>query len=368
MLVFDPVGRSPIPLADETLASMSSRVAVVDGAGVILAVNEAWVTFGMEHGVEDIASIGPRANYFDVCQRAEADGDAIAAAVRHGIEGVCTGCRPGFELVYRVDTPKGAEWYEMSVTPLRHEGGGAVVAHRNISALKRREIARRQRTIADRRKAETKLRDLAGRLVSAHEEERRRIARDLHDDINQRLALLAIQIDELIIDKPDAAVLDASLHDLSRHIGEISRAVHDLSHELHSSALEALGLRAALRTLAAESSRKGLHVYFADEGGSGELSPDAALCLFRIVQEALTNVAKHAGVADATLRLFADRRHVGVRVEDHGCGFDPHGHSEGLGLLSMRERLLPFGGQLEIGARVGGGTVVEARVPKDACQ
>ncbi len=217
----------------------------------------------------------------------------------------------------------------------------------------------------DRSTAEAKLRDLTRRLVSAQEDERRRIARELHDDVNQRLALLAIEIEQLILSMPeDDDALRARLRDLWERTGEISRAVHNLSHELHSSTLEALGLAAAMRRLSRELSEKGLEVAFSGDAASSDVSPEAALGLFRIAQEALTNVLKHSGVREATMRLSASDGFVTLAVEDHGCGFEPQMRENGLGLLSMRERLLPLGGELEIRSRPRGGTTIEARVPR----
>lgn len=218
--------------------------------------------------------------------------------------------------------------------------------------------------ITDRRAAESMLRDLTRRLVSAQEDERRRIARELHDDVNQRLALLAIEIDEMMLAMPEGDPLRGSLRNLQQRTTEISKEVQSLSHELHSSALEALGLVPAIRTLSRQLSAKGLQVAFSGDVPAGDMSPAAALQLFRITQEALTNVLKHSGVREADVRLSSGDGVIVLQIEDRGEGFDPLAHHEGLGLLSMRERLLPLGGGLEIRSRPGEGTVIEARVPR----
>lgn len=220
--------------------------------------------------------------------------------------------------------------------------------------------------LADRRTTEAKLRELTRRLVSAQEDERRRIARELHDDVNQRLALLAIEIEQLMLALPQDDPLRTNLRGLWKRTAEISEEVHNLSHELHSSTLEALGLVAAMRGLSRELSDKGLQVAFSGDAASSDVPPATALGLFRIAQEALTNVLKHSGVKKATMRLSASDDAVTLLVEDHGRGFDPRAHEEGLGLLSMRERLEPLGGELVIRSRPGEGTTVEARVPRAA--
>ena len=200
--------------------------------------------------------------------------------------------------------------------------------------------------------------------MTAQEDERRRIARELHDDVNQRLALLAIGIEQVSLLLPSEHDVRERLRDLFQRTTAVSKDLHDLSHELHSSTLQALGLASAIRTLTRELSAKGLRVVLVADDHCSDLAPDVALGLFRIVQEALSNVLKHSGLRDAvvTLRRSADDMVV-VRVEDRGCGFDPNGYGDGLGLVSMRERLTPLGGELEIRSRPRKGTVVEARVP-----
>jgi signal transduction histidine kinase len=222
------------------------------------------------------------------------------------------------------------------------------------------------RITCGRRAAEVQSRDLASRLVSAQEDERRRIARELHDDINQRLGLLAIEIDQLILRTPDRETVRARLRELGQRTNDISKAVHNLSHQLHPSTLDALGIVAGLRTLSRELSERGLCVAFSSDAAHSDLSTAAALGLFRIAQEALSNVLKHSGVGEATLHLSCSDCVVTLRVRDRGRGFDPRAHGDGLGLVSMQERLLPLGGEVAIQSRPGAGTAVEARVPRSA--
>jgi signal transduction histidine kinase len=206
----------------------------------------------------------------------------------------------------------------------------------------------------------------AARLVSAKEDERRRIARELHDDISQRLALLAIEIDRLLQQTPDWNTVRIRLRDLWQHTNEIAQGVHHLSHQLHPFTLEALGIVAALHALSRELSERGLRVAFSSSSASSDVSPAVSLGLFRVAQEALSNVLKHSGVGEATLHFSCSDRVVTIRVEDRGRGFDPRAHGGGLGLVSMRERLLQLGGEVAIESRPGEGTAVEARVPRSA--
>jgi signal transduction histidine kinase len=207
--------------------------------------------------------------------------------------------------------------------------------------------------------------DVAG-LVSAREDERRRIGRELHDDISQRLALVAIGIEQLIQHTPDRNTLRARLRELWGRTNEIAKGVHHLSHQLHPFTLEALGIVAALRTLSRELSERGLRVAFNSDAAHSEVSTAVALGLFRVAQEALNNVLKHSGAREATLHFSCSNRVVTIRVEDRGRGFDARAHGGGLGLVSMRERLVQLGGEVAIESRPGEGTAVEARVPLSA--
>jgi signal transduction histidine kinase len=220
------------------------------------------------------------------------------------------------------------------------------------------------------RDSQCELRALAGRLIQAEEAERRRIARELHDDLNQRLALLAVELD-LLGQAPPAsgAQLGERLGELSAQVKEVSSAVHELSHNLHPSKLEQLGLVAAVRGLCKEQAQAhNLDVEFTHRGMLPELSADTALCLYRIVQEALGNVVKHSQARHAGVELSANEQEVSLRIVDDGTGFDPQAmnSNEGLGLVSMRERLRLVGGTIVIDSRPSAGTRINVRAPAGA--
>ena len=349
-------------LAAAALASLSDHIAVLDCRGTILEVNDAWNAFGLANGVPNVAAIGRAVNYLDVCTRAARAGVADAARAHDGIEAVCLGRRALFEREYCCNGPLGSTWFLMTVTPFQHAHGGAVVTHRDITAW-RDTPAARVRALA--RLARTQLRRLNGRVMTAQEDERRRIARELHDDVNQRLALLAIGIEQVRVLSRDMTV-GARLRNLWVETTGISASVHDLSRKLHSSPLGVLGLVPAIQALSRDLSAKGLRVTVVAGDRGIDLPQSSALCLFRVAQEALTNVLKHSGTLEATVTLNDTARSVRLRVEDRGRGFDPRLHQGGLGLLSMRERVTLAGGDLFIRARSGEGTVVDARVARGA--
>jgi signal transduction histidine kinase len=216
-----------------------------------------------------------------------------------------------------------------------------------------------------RRAAEIALRELSGRLLSAQEDERHRIARELHDNLSQQMALLAIGITQLSKKLVDTPELVRSLHELGRRTIEISSEIHNLSHRLHSSKLTALGLVEALRGHCAELMAQGIHAHFHDERVPPQLPHDVALCLFRIVQEALNNVVKHSGAHKAEVTLKATGSELTVTIADFGHGFNPKAATRtgGVGLASMRERLRLLGGEFTLRSQPGQGTTIVARVP-----
>jgi signal transduction histidine kinase len=234
---------------------------------------------------------------------------------------------------------------------------------------RRAEIALRASETALRR-SYADVRDLAGRLISAQESERRRIARDLHDDLSQKLALLGIEIGRLAV-RPPASLADvaALARELAERTGTIAGDVHRLSHHLHPSRLEIIGLVPALDGLCREVARQcNLRVEFRHRVMDQAIPSALALCLFRIAQEALHNVVKHSGSASATVRLIPTRSGVRLRVADRGNGFDPAARdAEGLGLLSMRERVHFAGGRIALRSAAGRGTrlVVNLPIPRE---
>jgi PAS domain S-box-containing protein len=210
------------------------------------------------------------------------------------------------------------------------------------------------------------LRKLAARLLHAQEEERRRIAREMHDDWTQRLALLSFDIAKLArrIGDPEQAL--PLLHAMQEQLEALSEDVHAVSRQLHPAILDDLGLVEALRsecTTLARRERIAID-YRADAIPPG-LAKDAALCIYRVVQEALRNLAKHAAVKEAVVSLTVAGPELCVRVEDRGAGFDSAAERShpGLGLSSMHERVRLVGADLAITSAPGQGTTVQVRVP-----
>ena len=271
--------------------------------------------------------------------------------------------RREFSMEYRLRRHDGEyRWvWDRGVPRLAQDGSflGYVGCADDLSEQKLAEVAVRD--------SQRELQALTERLITAQENERAHIARELHDDLNQSLSLLAVQLD-LLGQRPaeSAAQLGQRLREMSVRIKELSSSVHGLSHRLHPTKLKQLGLAMCLEGLCKElSNSHGLPIEFSQVEIPGSIPAETALCLYRIAQEALQNVIKHSGADSAELKLIGSPDAISLQVCDDGAGFDPALTSgkEGLGLVSMRERLRPLGGDLAIVHRPAGGMQLDVRVP-----
>jgi len=221
--------------------------------------------------------------------------------------------------------------------------------------------------ITERKLAEEALSEVSQRLIEAHEEERTRLARELHDDINQRLALVAVSLSGLKESLPAGAVeLGRKIDEASKQISDVGNDVQALSHRLHSSKLEILGLTKATVSFCKElSERQGVKIDVHAESVPQDLPKEVSLCLFRVLQEALQNATKHSGVTYFQVSLIGGSSEIELTVHDSGIGFKPEEavRGRGLGLTSMKERLKLVDAQLSIDSKPQHGTTIRARVP-----
>ncbi len=220
--------------------------------------------------------------------------------------------------------------------------------------------------ITQRRLAEAALSSVSGKLIEAQEQERSRIARELHDDIGQRLALLAIELAQLQQNHTNLSELPSRIGELQKQTSEIAADIQSLSHELHSSRLQYLGIVAALRGFCEEfGEQQKVGIDFKTHDLPTSLSPDISLCFFRVVQEALHNSAKHSGARHFEVRLWGTPDEIHLTVSDSGAGFDIEAGkaSRGLGLVSMEERVKLLKGTLAIESQLQRGTTIHASVP-----
>jgi PAS domain S-box-containing protein len=220
--------------------------------------------------------------------------------------------------------------------------------------------------VTDRKLAEEALRDFGRRLIEAHEEERTWISRELHDDVNQRIAMLTLDLERWGIQLPDSIDFREQIRLGSQRLSDIAKDIQALSHRLHSSKLEYLGLAEAAKSFCKElSAQQNIEVDFTRTNIPDDMPKEISLCLFRVLQEALQNAVKHSGVRQFAVKLHSTEAEIQLIVSDHGVGFVPHDavNRHGLGLISMRERLNLAGGQISIESQPASGTTVCARVP-----
>jgi PAS domain S-box-containing protein len=221
--------------------------------------------------------------------------------------------------------------------------------------------------ITERKLAEESLATIGRRLIEAHETERTWIARELHDDVNQRMALLAIELDRWNQQLPPSAVeFHDHIHHASQRLSDIAADIQALSHRLHSSKLEYLGLVAAAKSFCNElSEQQKVEIDLSHTAIPRSVPKEISLCLFRVLQETLQNGVKHSGVRHFKVELHGTGGEIQLTVSDLGMGFDPQDaiHRRGLGLISMRERIQLVSGEISIKSQPGGGTTIHARVP-----
>jgi PAS domain S-box-containing protein len=277
------------------------------------------------------------------------DRDRVIASVNDFLR-----TRDNYELECRMVAKDGhTVWLHNVVSVSRQDGRAKTVRGFSID-------------ISESKEREAALRALSGRLIDAQEEERRRVARELHDDLNQRMALLSIEIEQLGQMFGNQAELDKRLGHLKAQAREISADIHRLSYKLHPSKLDHLGLAAAVRSLCEELSGSGqIDVDLLQSGFPAILPPDVTLCLFRVTQEALHNSVKHSGANVVKVNLHRTHHGISLNVSDDGSGFNPESEvmKKGLGFTSMRERLRLVNGRMNIHSQPGRGTRIEVSIP-----
>jgi len=216
--------------------------------------------------------------------------------------------------------------------------------------------------MTDAQHTQASLHRLSANLINAQEQERTRIGRELHDDVNQKLAMLSIGLHDLRENPPD---LHSRLQSLQDEVNDISSDVEALSHELHSSKLEYLGVIPGIKSWCREfGNRYGIEIDFKSDVIS-VVPFEIGVSLFRILQEALHNAAKHSGAKHVEVRMTEDTNEIRLTIDDSGKGFDVEAATQekGLGLVSMRERARLVNGRMEIRSKSMGGTRIDVRVP-----
>ena len=333
------------------LESLRNHVAVLDSEGTIVAATKRSNEFAATARINPL-DLHVGENYFELCRATVKAGDINAAVALAGVHAICAGKRDYFELEYVCESGTDQRWFLMAVTPLKSSDGGVVISHHDITERKRHEQA---------------IQELTGRLIDAQEQERSRIARELHDDINQQVAMLAIELQQLGAFLPESLSQGREkVQALWKQTHHLSTEIQHLSHQLHSAKLQHLGIIPALRGLCSEFSEQyKIEADFQFRQVPPRLDSDISLSLFRVAQESLHNVAKHSHAKKVRLELVGAAEEVVLRVSDDGVGFDTDvaENRTGLGMVSMNERMRLVGGTLSVVSRHSLGTQVEASVP-----
>jgi two-component system CheB/CheR fusion protein len=283
---------------------------------------------------------------------------------------------PGFELDHEIGTPE-YRVLQVQGRVVQIEGEQVILLTvENITGRKRAEkIIQREKeqlegtvrsTVQALDRTQEELRALSASLFQAQEEERRRVARELHDDISQRLAVLGMDLQHLSASVPRDSDTHKMIDAVAARTGALADDVRKISHGLHPSMLDDLGLSYALKALGDEfSERENMMVTLQRQNVPEHIPQNAAAALYRITQEALRNVAKHAGRTHVKITLEALDQKLRLEIADFGEGFDMESTRQGLGLISMAERANLVNGKLSIHSALGKGTTVAVEVPLD---
>lgn len=336
--------------------SLDEQVVVLDSQGVILAANRAWSRFGAENGAAGEVVAGVGLNYLETCETAVSPSDVDEGKeATEGIGDVLAGRREQFSLEYPCHSPTLQRWFRMQAIPLQGPRRGAVVIHENIT--ERIEGARR-------------LKALSTRLIEVQETARRRLAGELHDRTSANLAAIGINLEVawMALQARDWQACADRMGDNRALVEDTTASIREICADLRPPALDHGGLVPAVEAYADLFARRtGLRVEVDCQGREVALATDLESILFRIAQEALTNVAKHAQAGSVHVEVRLDRRFQSLAVYDDGVGLDLAGLADarGLGIINMREMAEFAGGSLVIESSPGQGTRVHVKIPRD---
>jgi PAS domain S-box-containing protein len=339
---------------------MAAKVAVAESEERLRLAVQAGRMFAYSWDVasDEIERSGEAAEILGVQQEAVHTGGAILSMVhpddKKRLQAAVADLSPErstLQITYRVIRPDGkVVWLERNSQAYFDSNG-------NLARLVGMVADVTERTIA-----EQALADMTRKLIEAQEQERSRIGRELHDDINQQLAMLAFEVEQLI---ENPALIESRGRVLQDHLNDISGDVQALSHDLHSSKLEYLGVVSGIKSWCKEFAlRQKLEIDFRSDVSS-PVSPAVGLCFFRILQEAIHNAVSHSGVRRVEVQLWQDAAEIHLEIKDQGRGFDFEQAMQGtgLGLTSMRERARLVNGNILISSQPGRGTSIHVCAP-----
>ena len=324
------------------------RVALLDSNGTILTLSNGWPANGEVYPDQWFVNAQVGASFIEMCRNAS----PLCHELRESLPAIAAtlaGNCDAHTVEYPCEKPYNDVWLRMSISRLQNTTTAFAVVWSDISFHK-----------AFERRAHL----LAGRLLKAQEDERGRISREIHDDVNAKIAEVVFLSHRLI---GSASPRDrTNLELVLAKVEEISNVVRRLSHRLHAPLLDHGGIESALIRLCRDfETSTGIDLTFQTQGRPVHISQDISVCLYRILQEALSNIGKHAQTQTARVVLTRGQTEVRLRISDQGKGFDPRcpEHVGGLGLTNMEERVSLLLGTFRINSKPGSGTEIEARIP-----
>lgn len=342
---------------EATLHALASQLCVLDANGVIIFVNAAWRRFAEENPPAP-RNYSLHENYIEVCDRATGENAAEARPFADGIRSILRGEAGHFELTYPCHAPGTKRWFLGRVAPMPVLGQtGVVITHTEIT---------------DRKRMQDNLRALAGHLQSAREDERRFIAREIHDHFSQVLSALKIDLVLMMKEQQQGEANDPAnriaeqLASIDATLESVILDLRNLVTRLRPEMLESVGILATMAYEVSQFQRStGLHAQFIANTREIKIDMDSSLALYRILQEALTNVRRHAHAKNVTVRCECSDRLLTLQIEDDGRGFLmwPPGDAIPYGILSMRERASLLNGELSIVRTPAHTTLVEVHIP-----
>ncbi|EGF32215.1 putative two-component sensor [Oxalobacteraceae bacterium IMCC9480] len=357
-----PQGLSGVAQQVAILNAVPANIALIDLQGVLVSVNETWRRHAALNGMADEQDAGIGRNYLAVCDAPAGPESVESRQVGAGIRAVLEGRQDHFSIEYACDKPAGRSWYLLSVAPLGEaERVGAIVMHLDVT--EQRRAARKIRDL------NATLEKLSIQLLQAQEQERISLARELHDELGQRLALLKLNLHQLnrLLVLPQARALWASIDaDVSTLIDQI----RVISVSLRPPVLDYLGLESAIGQLLEHQFASSTTTCGFDYAGvPAALAPSVEIAVYRIVQECITNVVRHAQASRVVVEVNGGESgdELELIIRDNGKGFDratlagsvlPDGSRSGL--LGMKERMALLGGSLVITTAPGQGTRIVA--------
>lgn len=339
------------------LGSLRDQIAVLDREGEIIAVNDGWTRFAEEN---EGRGVGVGANYLDVC-RSSITSYPDARKSLEGIEAVLENRDQQYREEYSCETPSGDRWFVLSVTPLRLPEGGAVVSHIDVTERKTAEAA-----LVDNREELRKSRDeiqrLAARLITLQEEERARVAAELHDGIGQSLAIIRNRVSRCLADETDRVQTVDQLEEIGEAVSAAIDEVREIAYGLRPYELDRLGLKNAVESMIEEiDETSAIDIHSRLDDVSGLLDERSETNIYRVIQEALHNIIDHSKATSASVLILVDDDGVRVSIADDGIGFDErsNGARLGFGLSGIEERARMLGGKVDIRSTKGKGTLID---------